>query len=157
MPTTDIQYSPDGRIRARLEAFAINLIAYKAIGATATVQEKRESKPWYLFGGTQVDWVGVFVNQITVTNTYTDASCGSVAGRQVRKGCRKKECSCECKEFAVGVNVTMPAAPNSGLPDPASTSVGGMNVPLTIHAVNSFARITLTDGREFLLTVATSF
>lgn len=151
MSDTVKKTSNDGSWEAELHAFKINLIAYKAIGATLTVRHREMRRPWWApWSAPQPTWVSRAVPQLSVGNTYKGLLPSLTPAAASRSCSASNSSSCDCRLWAVGVGISMDASASTGLPDPGTTTPGG-GASLDVRSVDSTGRVTLPGGETISL------
>lgn len=126
-------FTDDGEWKAEVEAWKNNFLFYKSIGTEVRVYHRERTKN--VWGNTVTDWVRRAADSIFIRNVYS----GSGPGAAVREKTCTDRSGCELKEWAVGVNITIP------VDDP--TDVGGGAI-LDIDEVEGTVRIQI--GHEVL-------
>ncbi|MDF1596039.1 MAG: hypothetical protein P1T08_08080 [Acidimicrobiia bacterium] len=128
MPSEISVLSGDGQWKAEIEAFKTNLLFYSSIGCEVKVYHREETTN--VWGNKKTDWVRRNADSIFIRNVYSGTGPGT--------GTREKTCtnasSCELKEWAVGVTVSLPAD--------SVTDVGGGAI-LDIDSVESTVSVRI--------------
>lgn len=132
--------SGDGQWKIEVEAWKNNFLVYKSIGTQVDVYHREQTKN--VWGNTKTDWVKKRASSIHIRNTYRGTGPGV--------GVREKRCaetaSCELKEWAVGVTVTIPVE--------SPTDVGGGAI-LEIESVEGAVTVS-AGGQTMTATVSAS-
>jgi hypothetical protein len=119
-------YTKDGDWKADVEAWKNNFLFYKSIGTQATVYHREKTKN--IWGNTVTDWVEKKASSIHIRNVYHGSGPGSAT--------REKTCaqasSCELKEWAVGVTITLPADSVSDVGGGAILDIDSVDGTVTI-------------------------
>jgi len=123
----------DGEWKAEVEAWKNNFLFYKSIGTEVTVYHKEKTKN--IWGQTKTDWVKKAASSIHIRNIYS----GSGPGAATREKTCRSSSYCELKEWAAGVNITIPVD--------SPTDIGGGAI-LNIEKVESTVSIQI--GSEIL-------
>jgi hypothetical protein len=131
VPSEITLFSKSGDWKAEVEAWKNNFLFYKSIGTQVSVYHREQTKN--IWGNTVTDWVSKAANAISITNVYTGTQPGLGPSATRNKVCNNSS-SCELKEWAVGVTVTLP-------PD-SVTDVGGGAI-LDIDSVTGTVSIAI--------------
>jgi len=140
VPSEITLFSKNGDWKADVEAWKNNFLFYKSIGTQVSVYHREQTKN--IWGNTVTDWVSKAANTISITDVYKGAGPGAATRSKV---CNNSS-SCEEKEWAVGVSITLPAD--------SVTDVGG-NAILDIDSVTGTVSIVV-GGNEVLSRVVSA-
>jgi hypothetical protein len=126
-------YTKDRTWKAEVEAWKNNFLFYRSIGTSVDVYHREQTEN--IWGNTVTDWVKKAAASISIENVYRADTGFATATRQ--KTCNNAS-SCEQKEWAAGINITIPAD------DP--TDVGGGAV-LEIDKVDGSVEVVIGEER----------
>jgi hypothetical protein len=147
MATNAVSYTASGRWRVEIDAFKVNALVYKAIGATVRVKSKETVRTGLFgWGGTREDWVERPARYITIDAAFKGV-LGSNPGVSNRECGTTSESSCDCRLWSVGFSISADATANSGLPDPDTAGVGP-GPSLNVRSVEAIGRAMI--GQELI-------
>jgi len=136
MASRDVKYTVDGNWQFTLQAFKVDAIVYKTIGAGITARHKEMSGP---FWHRSIGWVERPVDTLSVSTNYEGVipSAGALnKGNILHDGS-----NCEHRLWAAGIGVSLDGSRESGLPNLGSITPTGPTATLDVQRVRATARV----------------
>ena len=144
-------HTPDGLWKVEVVAFKNWRLVYSSIGTEVKVFRRERYRRWYDPWYKHTHWKAAPAEYIAISNTFR----GLLPSRSVSAAQRSNEGrhidSLEEKIWSVGLGVSMDASASTGLPDPGSTSLGG--VKLDVQSVSGHV-VVVVAAEQFSAQVA---